>query len=83
VVFTSGVLELALGVAVWIPRTRAWAGLAFAVWCLGLLPLHVWDLLRPDPVFTPVAAAWARLVLQGGFIALGLGLWRQARRSVS
>jgi hypothetical protein len=48
-----------------------------------LLPLHVWDLLRPDPVFTPVAAAWARLVLQGGFIALGLGLWRQARRSVS
>jgi uncharacterized membrane protein len=80
VIALSGLAELAIAVAIWVPRTRALAGLAFAGWCLALLPLHVWDLVRPDPVFTTLSAAWVRLFVQAGFIAMGLGLWRQAKR---
>ncbi len=76
VVYLSGLAELAIGIAVLIPRTRALAGLAFALMCTVYLPLHVWDFFRPDPVFPVPYAAGARIMVQLGLIWLGLWLWR-------
>lgn len=77
VVYISGLVELAIGAAVLIPRTRAHAGLAFALLCAAFLPLHVWDFFRPDPIFDVPYAASIRILIQFGLIALGLWLWKR------
>ena len=76
-VLGSGLVELAIGLAVLVPRYRARAGLAFALLCLAYMPLHLWDFLRPDPIFHPWPLAVGRVALQIGFIAAGLRLWQQ------
>ncbi|MEQ9316599.1 MAG: hypothetical protein RLN72_12165 [Henriciella sp.] len=77
VVWISGLVELAIGIGVLIPRTRGVSGLVFAGLCLCFLPLHVWDFFRPDPVFPVPWGAGARIIVQLGLIALGLWLWRR------
>lgn len=59
-----------------IPRTRAAAGLAFALLCAAYLPLHVWDFFRPDPVFPVPWGTGARIMVQLGLIWLGVWVWR-------
>jgi uncharacterized membrane protein len=81
VVYASGVVELAIGVGVLVPRTRAFAGLAFAVLCAGFLPLHVWDFFRADPIFPVPYWASLRIIVQLALIGMGLYLWRGARRA--
>lgn len=78
-VVLSGVIELAIGIAVLTPRWRHWAGLAFAALCLAYLPLHLWDFFRPDPIFKPPLVAGGRVIVQLLFIAIGLSLWQAGR----
>lgn len=75
VVYVSGLIELAIGIAVLFPKTRAKAGLAFAALCLAFLPLHVWDLLREEPIITPTSAAIFRIIWQFVLIGAGWYLW--------
>lgn len=75
-VLGSGIVELAIGLAVLVPRSRPHACLAFAMLCVAYLPLHLWDFVRPDPIFRPWPLAVLRVGLQLGFIAAGLRLWR-------
>ncbi|KQW29054.1 hypothetical protein ASE36_11300 [Rhizobium sp. Root274] len=75
-VLGSGLGELTIGVAVLFPRFRARAGLAFALLCFAYVPLHLWDFLRPDPIFHPWPLAVGRVLLQIGFIVAGLRLAR-------
>lgn len=77
VVYASGGVEILIGLMVVLPKTRALGGLAFAGLCLGLLPLHLWDFFRVDPVFSVPVAATIRVLVQFGLIALGLFLWRR------
>jgi uncharacterized membrane protein len=77
ILVSTGVLQIGIGLAVLWPRYRGMAALAFALLCLAYVPLHVWDFFRVQPVFAPVSAAWIRLAVQVGFIAVGLALWRQ------
>jgi uncharacterized membrane protein len=79
VIYATGVVQVAIGLAAIWPRTRALGGLAFAVLCAAYLPLHLWDYVRPDPVFSPPVAATVRVVLQLVFIWAGLALWRRTR----
>jgi uncharacterized membrane protein len=79
VLILTGLLQIAIGlVALW-PRTRAWGGLAFALLCAVYMPLHLWDFVRPDPVFAPPVAATMRVAVQGLFIWAGIALWRRNR----
>lgn len=82
VIAVSGVVELAIGTAVLLPRSRGAAGLAFALLCAGYLPLHLWDFVRPDPVFRPPVFAVACVIVQFLLIWAGLALWRMSRRAV-
>ena len=79
VVYTSGVPELMIGLAILFPRTRALAGLGFAVLCLCFLPLHVWDLFRENPAFAPQSVAITRIFIQFVLIWMGYQLWRQRK----
>ncbi|MBQ1204248.1 MAG: hypothetical protein IIX61_10760 [Loktanella sp.] len=79
VILLDGVVQVVIGLAVLWPRTRALGGLAFAALCAAYLPLHLWDYVRPDPVFAPPVAATIRVGVQGLFIWAGLSLWRRTR----
>lgn len=77
IIAVTGVLQIAVGLLTIWPRTRAWGGLAFALVCLGYLPVHLWDFVRADPFFAPPVAAAVRVVLQLLFIAAGWALYRR------
>jgi len=79
VVLMAAVVQIAIGLAVLWPGTRALGGLAFALLCTAYLPLHLWDYVRPDPVFAPPLAATIRVLVQGLFILAGVLLWRRTR----
>ncbi len=79
VLYVTGVVQIAIGLAAIWPRTRSLGGLAFAALCAAYLPLHLWDYIRPDPVFAPPVAATLRVVVQGLFIWAGVALWRRTR----
>ena len=81
VVLASGIPELIIGLAVLWPRTRAIAGLGFAVLCLAFLPLHVWDLFRDTPAITPHSAAIIRVFVQFFLIWTGWMLYKQGRKT--
>lgn len=82
VIPATGVLQIGIGLAVLWPPSRALAGLAFALLCAAYMPLHLWDFLRPDPVFPPPGAATIRVIVQALFIWAGVALWRRAGRGL-
>jgi uncharacterized membrane protein len=80
VILAAGVVQIGIGLAAVWPKTRALGALSFALLCAAYLPLHLWDYVRPDPVFAPPVAATIRVVVQGLFIWAGVALWRRTRR---
>jgi len=79
VILATGVLQIAIGLAALLPRTRSLGGMAFAALCAAYLPLHLWDFVRPDPVFAPPVAASIRVAVQLAFILAGYTLWKRTR----
>lgn len=69
-------LEVPIGLALLFPKTRHYGGLAFASLMLAFLPLHIWDIWRPDPVMGTLWAAWIRLILQLFMIYAGFWLFK-------
>lgn len=81
IILATGVLQIGIGLAALWPRTRAWGALAFAALCLAYLPLHLWDYVRPDPVFAPPVAATARVAFQLLLVWAGYTLWKRTSGS--
>lgn len=79
VILAAGVVQIAIGAATIWPRTRALGALAFAALCAAYMPLHLWDFIRPDPVFAPPVAATLRVIVQCLFIWAGIALWRRSK----
>ncbi len=79
IILATGVLQILIGLAALWPRTRSLGALAFAALCFAYLPLHLWDYVRPDPVFAPPVAATIRVVVQIFFIWVGYTLWTRTR----
>jgi uncharacterized membrane protein len=69
-------LEIPIGLALFFPKTRQYGGLAFASLMMGFLPLHIWDVWRPDPAMGSTYAAWGRLILQLLMIYAGFWLYK-------
>jgi uncharacterized membrane protein len=80
-VIAAGLVQIVIAVMAIVPRTRSFAGLAFALLCTGYVPLHVWDLFRDDPMISPLPAAVIRIVVQLLFIWAGVSLWRKSSKS--
>ena len=81
IVYLSGIAEIVVGIAVLMPRTRALAGLAFAIMCIIYMPIHLWDFFRADPIFSVPWAAGTRVTIQ--IVLIGLGFWLWQRRGLT
>lgn len=71
--YGTGVVEIILGVGVFIPKYRYQAGLGLFVLMLIFLPLHVWDVFKEKPAIGSHQAALVRLPIQ--FLFLGITWW--------
>ncbi len=71
------IAEAVVGIALIIPRYRAWGGLGFMMLMIAFLPLHVWDLLKDNPAMGSQQAAAIRLVIQLVLIYAGWWIWKQ------
>lgn len=60
----AGVVEIAVGVSVFIPATRQFGTLMILLMMLAFLPLHVLDVFKETPAVGSFAAALVRLPLQ-------------------
>ena len=67
--YSSGGLEIALGLGVFIPRFRWWATLGIALLMVVFLPVHVIDYFRDQPAIGSKTVALIRIPLQ--FVLIG------------
>ncbi len=81
IIYGTGVVQIMIGIGALLPRTRNLAALAFAALCAVYLPLHLWDFVRPEPVFAPPVAASIRVAVQLAFIMAGYTLWQRTRQT--
>ena len=78
----AAISEAAVAILLLVPKWRHWGGLSFALLMLAFLPIHVWDLVRDDPFFTPLAAAVIRVVVQFLLIYAGWRIYKRAQAQV-
>ena len=75
----AAVAELAIGIALLIPKYRKYGGLGLMLLMIVFMPLHIWDVVREDPVMGSTTAAWVRFFVQALFIAGGWWIWDRFR----
>jgi len=64
IIYTSGVLEVAIGVGVFIKRFSAYSVKAILILMVLLLPLHIIDVFKENPAIGSKLLAYIRLPLQ-------------------
>lgn len=69
VVYVSGVVEVALGVLMFLPKYTKKAATGVIVLMLIFLPVHIWDVVSDAPAIGSHEAALIRLPFQFVFIA--------------
>lgn len=69
IVYLSGVVEIALGVLMFIPKYTKRAAIGVIILMLVFLPIHVWDVFSDAPAIGSHKAALIRLPFQFIFIA--------------
>lgn len=67
--YLAGVVEIALGVGVFIPSYRFMATFGILIMMLVFLPLHIFDVFKENPAIGSHQAAIIRLPVQFLFIA--------------
>jgi uncharacterized membrane protein len=67
--YLAGILEIVVGVGVFIPRFRSLSTLSILVMMLLFLPLHVIDVFKENPAIGSHQAALVRLPIQFVLIA--------------
>ena len=69
-VYVSGVIEIVLGLMIFLPRYRALAAWAIIAMLIAFMPVHIHMVMNPQsyPEVSPVLL-WLRLPLQVVFIA--------------
>ena len=73
-----GVIELALGIGIFIPKFRIQAAWGIFILMLGFLPLHIMDLFREMPIIGSQKAATIRVPFQFLFLYMS---WYVAKNS--
>ena len=72
----STIVELAIAIGLWTPKYRSKAGLAFMMLMIAFLPIHIWDLVREDPMLGSRLASGIRLIFQLVLIYAGWRVYR-------
>jgi uncharacterized membrane protein len=65
------ITEVAIGIALIIPKFRKYGGLAFMILMIIFLPIHVWDMLKEEPFIGTKTIALIRVVVQVLMIYVG------------
>lgn len=65
----GGIIELSLGIGLFIAKYKQKAALGILVLMILFLPLHIWDVFRESPAIGSHTAALIRLPLQFVLIA--------------
>ena len=73
VTYLSGVVEILLGVGLFLKRLRRLASLGVLILMIAFLPLHVIDVFRDSPAMGSKLLAYIRLPLQ--FVLIGWAWW--------
>ena len=82
IVYLSGIVEIALGVLLFIPKYTKRAATGVIILMLIFLPVHVWDVFSDTPAIGSHDAALIRLPFQFLFIAWAYGIRRFAKNSM-
>ncbi|WP_075341906.1 DoxX family protein [Tenacibaculum agarivorans] len=69
VTYISGIVELVLGIGLFITAYEKQAAFGIFILMLIFLPLHVWDITREKPAMGSKKNAYIRLLIQFGLIA--------------
>lgn len=78
-IFTA-VVEAFVGLLLLSSKYRALGGIGFSLLMIGFMPLHIWDLLRDDPMITPYVAAIVRVIVQVLLILAGWRIYKKNKR---
>jgi uncharacterized membrane protein len=68
ITYLSGIVEIIVGIGVFIPSYRSWATLGILVLMVLFLPLHIVDVFKENPAIGSHQAALIRLPVQFVFI---------------
>lgn len=79
--YLIGLVELALGIGVFIKRFRSTAAMGIFLLMIAFLPLHVADVFRDEPAIGRKALAYVRLPLQFVLIGWAWFLHKKDRQS--
>ncbi|WP_452229939.1 MULTISPECIES: DoxX family protein [unclassified Lacinutrix] len=74
IIYASGVLEVALGILLLIPKYTSKAATGIFVLMILFLPIHIWDVFSETPAIGSHQAAMIRLPIQFVLIALAYKL---------
>jgi len=74
----SAIVEIAIGIALLLPKYRKVGALAFTLLMLAFLPIHLWDLFKDIPAVGSKTNAIVRLAIQ--FILIYGGFWLYRKR---
>jgi uncharacterized membrane protein len=77
IIYSSGLLEIMVGIGAFIPRFRSMATLGILLLMLAFLPLHVIDVFKEKPVVGSYQMALIRLPLQFILIAWAWFIWKK------
>lgn len=79
--YATGIVEILIGVGLFIPAFRQRAAFASLLLMLAFTPIHLWDLWSATPAIGSRTAAWIRIAVQGLFIAWMYWLSRPEKQS--
>lgn len=75
----ASVVEIAIGIALLVPKSRKLGALTFTFLMLAFLPIHIWDLCKEVPAVGTQTIAVFRLIVQFGLICGGFWLCKKLR----
>lgn len=70
IIYVSGIIEIVLGLMLFIPKYVKIGALGIMILMLVFLPIHVWDVFSDTPAIGSHKAAIVRLPIQLLFIAI-------------
>ena len=71
------IAEVAIGLALIIPKFRKYGGLGFMILMIIFLPIHIWDVLKEEPFIGTKTIALVRIAVQGVMIYAGWWIYKK------
>lgn len=71
------IAEVAIGLALIIPKFRKYGGIAFMILMIIFLPIHVWDMLKEEPFIGTKTIAFVRIAVQVVMIYGGWWIYKK------